>query len=217
MLALGIVALTAALLGFFLHRWLWRHIPKLVGAPMPAIVVDLGTAIAAAALVTAAVATEGSDWSGLAYSFFAIAAVQLSVIDWRLRLLPNILVLPSGLIGIILLVASAAFEDRWNDLVRALTGAVLLFLLYLGLALVSPKSLGMGDVKLAIMVGLYLAFQGWTSLLLGAAAGFLIGALIGVTLIGARRAGLKSVIPFGPSILTGAALVLFLMHGRTLR
>lgn len=217
MLALGIVALTAAMLGFFLHRWLWRHIPKLAGAPMPAIVVDLGAAIATAVLVTAAVTAEGADWSGLAYSFFAIAAVQLSVIDWRLRILPNILVLPSGLAGLVLLVASAAFEDRWDDLVRALTGAVLLFLLYLVLALVSPKSLGMGDVKLAAMVGLYLAFQGWTSLLLGAIAGFLIGGLIGVTLICACRARLKSLIPFGPSILTGATLVLFLMHGHVFR
>lgn len=217
MLALGIVALTAAMLGSFLHRWLWRHMPKLAGAPMPAMVVDLGAGIATAVLVTAAVATERAGWSGLAYSFFAIVAVQLSVIDWRLRILPNILVLPSGLIGLVLLVASAAFEDRWDDLVRALTGAVLLFLLYLVLALVSPKSLGMGDVKLAGIVGLYLAFQGWTSLLLGAATGFLLGALIGVALLSARRAGPKSMIPFGPSILTGAALVLFLMHGSVLR
>lgn len=157
MFELSGVALTAAVLGFGLRRWLWRRLPKLRDAPSPAFVSDMGVATATAILVTAAVAVEGAGWSGLAYGFFGVSAVQLSVIDWRLRILPNVLVLPSGLIGVVLLFLSAAFEHRWADLARSLVGAGVLFLVYLILAILSPAGLGMGDVKLAGVVGLYLA------------------------------------------------------------
>lgn len=204
-------ALSTGLVGFLLHRWLWRHVPKLMSAPTPTPIVDLGVSVITVVLVAAALVTNETSWTRFAYGFFAVAAVQLSVIDFRLHILPNVLVLPAGLIGLVSLTASAIIEARWEDLARAVIGSALLFLAYLALALISPKGLGMGDVKLAAVVGLYLAFHSWMTLLLGAAAGFLVGALAGVALLAARRARLDSAIPFGPSILGGAAFVLFVV------
>jgi leader peptidase (prepilin peptidase)/N-methyltransferase len=210
---LGASAILGALVGFLVHRWLWSRVPRLTQASKPGPFVQLGVAAATALLVVCAMVGAGATLSGLAYAFFGIAAVQLSTIDWRLRILPNVLVLPSSLLGLALLCLAAAVESRWDDLVRALAGAAVLFLVYLALALVSPTGMGMGDVKLAALVGLFLGYQGWTSLLVGAAAGFFIGALAGVALLLARRANLKSAVPFGPSMLGGAVIVLILGSG----
>ena len=216
-LAIVLSAIVGAVIGLFLHRRLWRSLTRLAQAPRPGPLVQAAVTTATALLVACAIAGEGVSLSGFAYAFFAIAAVQLSTIDWRLRILPNVLVLPSALLGLILLCAAAVFESRWDDLLRALAGATLLFLLYLALALASPTGMGMGDVKLALLVGLYLGFQGWTPLLWGAAAGFFIGAVAGVALLFARRATLKSSVPFGPAMLGGAAIALILAGRVVLR
>jgi leader peptidase (prepilin peptidase) / N-methyltransferase len=62
----------------------------------------------------------------------------------------------------------------------------------------------MGDVKLAGILGLYLGWLGWGQLIAGAFLAFLLGSLVGLALMAARRAGLKSRIPFGPFMLLGA-------------
>jgi leader peptidase (prepilin peptidase)/N-methyltransferase len=69
--------------------------------------------------------------------------------------------------------------------------------------------MGFGDVKLAGLLGLYLGWLGWGSLLIGAFAGFLCGGLVGVALLLARRAKRGTAIPFGPHMLAGALLAIF--------
>jgi leader peptidase (prepilin peptidase)/N-methyltransferase len=69
--------------------------------------------------------------------------------------------------------------------------------------------MGLGDVKLAGLLGLYLGYLGWGPLVVGAFAAFLLGGLYALTLITLRRAGRKSGIPFGPWMLAGAWVGLF--------
>jgi leader peptidase (prepilin peptidase)/N-methyltransferase len=69
--------------------------------------------------------------------------------------------------------------------------------------------MGFGDVKLAGLLGLYLGWLGWASVLVGTLAGFLLGGFAGVTLVLTRRANGKTAIPFGPYMLAGALLALF--------
>jgi leader peptidase (prepilin peptidase)/N-methyltransferase len=64
--------------------------------------------------------------------------------------------------------------------------------------------MGFGDVKLAGVLGMYLAWLGWPELLVGAFLAFLLGGVVGGGLMAARRAGRKSRIPFGPFMLLGA-------------
>jgi len=75
--------------------------------------------------------------------------------------------------------------------------------LYLILALVRPGAMGMGDVKLAGVVGLFLGWLGVPELVLGTVAAFILGGLVGVGMLLAGR-GRKSAIAFGPWILAGA-------------
>ena len=94
-------------------------------------------------------------------------------------------------------------------LIGAVAGGAGLFLLYLILAIASRGGMGMGDVKLAAVLGLYLGFLGWGNLLVGAFAAFLFGGVFGLVLLAARRAGRKSAIPFGPWMILGAWLGVF--------
>jgi leader peptidase (prepilin peptidase)/N-methyltransferase len=85
----------------------------------------------------------------------------------------------------------------------------LLFGFYLVLALVYPAGMGLGDVKLAGLLGLYLGWLGWAAVAVGAFTAFLIGGLVGVSLLATGRAGRKTAVPFGPAMLSGALLSVF--------
>jgi leader peptidase (prepilin peptidase)/N-methyltransferase len=143
-----------------------------------------------------------------AYLFLAGAGVLLAVIDLQHRLLPNRIVIPSLAIGAALLALAALGTQDWPALVRAGLGAVVLFAVFLVLALISPAALGMGDVKLAGLVGLYLGWLGWGAVMVGAGAGFVVQALVALVLLAARKVKLRGELPFGPAMLLGAALVI---------
>ncbi|MDX6241318.1 MAG: leader peptidase (prepilin peptidase) / N-methyltransferase, partial [Kribbellaceae bacterium] len=89
-------------------------------------------------------------------------------------------------------------------------GAVALFGFYLLLVLVYPAGMGWGDVKLAGLLGGVLAYLSWSALLIGAFGGFLLGAVFGVAVMAAGRGGRKTALPFGPFMIAGALLAIFL-------
>jgi leader peptidase (prepilin peptidase) / N-methyltransferase len=148
----------------------------------------------------------GGSWELPAFLAVSAGGMLLALIDLRHRLLPDRVVLPSLGIGLVLLAVAALGEGGWPSLGRAVLGALVLFAAFLVLALISPASLGMGDVKLAALLGLYLGWLGWTAVVWGAAAGFVVQALLALALLAARRIGLKGELPFGPAMLLGAAL-----------
>ena len=84
-----------------------------------------------------------------------------------------------------------------GDLLRGAAGSVILFVFYLILALTSRNGLGMGDVKLAAPLGLYLGYLGWSQLFYGGALAFVAGGLASAVLVAekprkqAPRGGLR--------------------------
>ena len=150
----------------------------------------------------------GASWELPAFLLLVVAGVLLAVVDLRHRLLPNRVVLPALAAGTALLLLPTAAEGAWGALLRAVLGAAALFAVYLALALVSPGGLGMGDVKLAALLGLYLGWLGWPAVVLGALAGFVVQAVVALALLATRRIGLRGELPFGPAMLAGAALVI---------
>ena len=166
--------------------------------------VELGTA-----LLFALVGWRfGLAWDLPAFLWFAAAAVLLTVIDVQHTLLPNRVILPALGGGAALLLVAAAADDAWPALLRALAGAAVLFTVFLLLALLSPRSLGFGDVKLAALIGLYLGWLGWDAVVVGGAAGFVVQAVLALVLLAARRIGLRGELPFGPAMLVGAAVAI---------
>jgi leader peptidase (prepilin peptidase)/N-methyltransferase len=150
----------------------------------------------------------GASWELPAFLGFAGVAVLLGVIDLQHRLLPNRIVVPAIGLGAVLLLIAAVPGGDWSILLRAALGAVVLFAVFLVLALISPGGLGMGDVKLAGLLGLHLGWMGWGALVVGAAAGFIVQALLALVLLAGRRIGLRGELPFGPAMLAGAALAI---------
>jgi leader peptidase (prepilin peptidase)/N-methyltransferase len=150
----------------------------------------------------------GVSWELPAFLVLAGSSVLLAVVDLRHRRLPNRVVLPAIVAGAGLLLVAAAGEWAWLALLRAAVGAGLLFAGYLMLALISPRGLGMGDVKLAALLGLHLGWLGWAAVVVGAVAGFLVQAVLALPLLAGGRIGLRGELPFGPAMLAGAGLAI---------
>jgi len=185
-----------------------EKVPVLAG-PFPEPVRSLRTgagwfvALLTAALFGATAARFGADWVLPAYLVLAGALVALSVIDLRLFLLPNRIVFPLAGASVVLLGLGAVAEGEAGWYGRALLAAVVSFLVFAVLHVVSPRSMGFGDVKLSFVLGLYLGYLGWGEVVLGLFLGFLYGAVIGVGLILTGLRTRKDHVPFGPFLAAG--------------
>jgi len=147
--------------------------------------------------------TQG--WAWPAYLYLAAVALAASWVDWTSGRIPNRLTLPAYPIVLGLLAWSAVAQQHYQPLVRALWGGVSLFAVYLALALLAAGQLGMGDVKLAGLLGLGLAHVAWAALLIGTLAGFTFGGMAGLVQL-ARGQGMRQTFPLGPWMCLGALL-----------
>ena len=145
-----------------------------------------------------------------AFLVLVTAGVLLALVDARHQLLPDRAVLPALGAGVVLLAVAAGVTGEWPALLRAVAAAAVLFAVFLVLALVSPGALGLGDVKLAALLGLYLGWLGWSQVLTGAVAAFVVQAVVALVLLAVRRVGRRDALPFGPAMLIGTALTIAL-------
>ena len=141
---------------------------------------------------------------GAAYLYFASISIVLTLIDLDTHRLPNAIVLPSYLVVGALFTLACILGADWASLLRAAIGGAILYAFYFVLRLIRPAGMGGGDVKLAGVVGMCLAWLGWGPLIVGAFAAFLLGGVFGLALLLTRRAGRRTAIPFGPWMLAGA-------------
>ncbi|SDO20566.1 leader peptidase (prepilin peptidase) / N-methyltransferase [Nakamurella panacisegetis] len=170
----------------------------------------LWLALTVGALFGAVTARIGLSWALPAYLYFCYMAVLLAVIDLRYQRLPNAIVGWSAIASLVLLSGGALGDGTLPPLRRAFVGGAALFLLFLIMALVSPAGIGMGDVKLAGVIGALLAYRGVRTLVYGAFGSFVLGAVIALVLLAIHRADRRTLVPFGPSML-GAAIVAVLL------
>lgn len=202
--ALGIV------LGLVLTRWLERRPYRLEeerGRPAQPVGWWI---VPACGVLWALIAWRlGDVGHGLAlppYLGLASVGLALTAIDLDVHRLPDPIVLPAVPVLFVLLVLASAGTGEWGALLRAVLAGVVLLVGYFVLAFVSPGGggLGLGDVKLAGLLGLALGWLGWGEVLVGALAGFVVGGLVVTVLLIARRVGRKSFVAFGPFMIVGA-------------
>jgi leader peptidase (prepilin peptidase)/N-methyltransferase len=168
--------------------------------------------VLAAAVLGAVGGGIGAEATLPAYLWLGAVGLTLAVIDIDCHRLPDRLTLPSYPVGLLLLGAAAVAQHELAALGRALLAAVAVTGVFFVLAFISPRSLGLGDVKLAGLLALHLGFLGWAELVLGLFAGFVVGAVVAVTLLAARRARWRSDVAFGPSLLAGALAAVVAGH-----
>jgi leader peptidase (prepilin peptidase) / N-methyltransferase len=186
-----------------LLSWLWlrgrcRHCGQPIGIHYPAVELTMGVVFAAVAW------RVGLDWSLPGFWLFAWVLAVVAVIDSRTRRIPNRLTYPLTPTLLVLLAGAAVLQGSPGTALRTLLGGALAFVALLALALISPRGMGMGDVKLAAFVGIGLGYLGWGHVVLGFAASFLIGGVVGIALLSLRLRGRKDAIPFGPYLAAGA-------------
>lgn len=193
-------------LSWLLLRGRCRHCGSGISVRYPAV------EVVTAALFVAFAVHFGVHASLPAYLYLAAVGVALAMIDLDLKRLPDALTLPSYVVGLVLLGVAAAVDASPHAYARAVLGMAALFAFYALLWFVYPAGMGLGDVKLAGVVGLFLAWLGWGQLLVGAFAAFAIGAVVSVGLVLGGDAGRKTKVPFGPFMLLGVVVGIYAGH-----
>ncbi|MER5448072.1 A24 family peptidase [Streptomyces sp. NPDC002764] len=166
----------------------------------------LGLSLATALVCAALAAATGTRPELAVWLLIAPVAVLLAAVDFRVQRLPDVLTLPLAGFALTLLGAVAFVPEHAGDWPHALYGAIALAAGFFALFLLNPGGMGFGDVKLALGLGAVLGWYGWATVMLGALAAFLLGALYGGALVVARRAGRKTAVAFGPFLIGGAFL-----------
>jgi leader peptidase (prepilin peptidase)/N-methyltransferase len=141
----------------------------------------------------------GLSWDAAIGSFFCAVLVVLSAIDIDRRIVPNRIVLPAAAI---VLVAQTIVHPSIEWLAAGLGASLFLFLA----ALAYPRGMGMGDVKLALLLGFGVGWSVAFALFAG-----MIAALVPSAVLFARHgtAARKMAIPFAPFLALGGVLALF--------
>jgi leader peptidase (prepilin peptidase) / N-methyltransferase len=171
--------------------------------PAPTRSADLGEAMVAAGAVGAAVlvlARVGVGGEGLVAAFVAFVLVWLAAIDVRKRILPNRIVLPTT--AVVLVAHIALSPGRTPEWLLAALGAAVVLLIP---AVIRPGALGVGDVKLAMLLGAALGRDVVGALTLGL---FAAGAFALLLVLARGRPALKSEIALGPFLAFGGLVAL---------
>lgn len=144
----------------------------------------------------------GASADGLIGALFAAVLVYIAVFDLEHRLIPNRVVLPAA--GGVLALGIAAHPDRVLELSGSALGAAAFFL---AVALIYPAGLGMGDVKLALLLGAMLG-----TAVAGALFVAMLSAAVGGGILMLRHGveARKRAIPFGPFLAFGGMIALLL-------
>jgi leader peptidase (prepilin peptidase)/N-methyltransferase len=188
----------------------YETVPTLAPA-RPGVARVVAVTVVLAALLAGAGLLLGLRPGLVALVWTAGAAVVLAQVDLAVHRLPDRVVFPSIAVVTAAWLADAVVLGTWDALLRAVLAGLVAFVGAVVAAVVSPGGMGFGDVKLLGLLGVLLGWFGWSVLALGVILGFVVGALGTVVLLVLRRAGWRSEVALGPSLLLGAALALVLV------
>jgi leader peptidase (prepilin peptidase) / N-methyltransferase len=188
-------------LSWLLLRGRCRACGQLISAIYP--VIELATA----AGVVGAATRFDRVWVGIAMAALMAMMPAISVIDIRHRIIPNRLMYPS-LVAFPVLIVAGRIAHGGTDPLRALLGGLLFGGGLLLVALVS-RGMGMGDVKLAAVIGLVMGAVGLRYVGVAAGSAVVLGGVGGIVALLLGR-GRKAAIPFGPYLAAGAVVAAFL-------
>jgi leader peptidase (prepilin peptidase) / N-methyltransferase len=160
--------------------------------------VEAGTGALCALVVIA----KGADQDALLGLALVLLLVPVTLIDLDHRIIPNTLMLIGAVVAPALVLLTAP-----DDIVEHLIAGVAAGAFFLVFAVAYPRGMGMGDVKLAAVLGLFLGRAVGPAVFIALVSGTLIGALV-VARKGARE-GRKTAVPFGPFLALGGVVALF--------
>lgn len=158
------------------------------------------TASLAAVITLVCAMRMPSDPAVIACCYFSAAGTVMSAIDIRVARLPDLLTLPSYPVMFLALAWASSVTGDVRPLYRGIEAAAILLAVFLIQNL--TVGVGLGDVKLAGLIGMLLGYFGWTTLFQGLFLASMIGA--GWAVVKRLRGGGDGYIPFGPALIAGA-------------
>ena len=144
---------------------------------------------------------------------FISLLIPIAWIDARWYIIPNAIILVGLITGTAVTLLIALPRHNLDYLIDHLIGAVaggasMALIAVVGTVLFRKKAMGGGDIKLMILIGLFLG--GWPHLLIVVMASAFTGSIIGLSLVAlGKKSGGGSRIPYGPFLVIGATLDLF--------
>jgi leader peptidase (prepilin peptidase)/N-methyltransferase len=178
-----------------LLSWLWlrgrcRGCGERISPRYP--VVEAVTAL----LFVAVLAVKGVDADALPGLALVLVLVPTALIDLEYRIIPNALMAVGAVVGLALVALTESSQLAEHLIAAAAAGGF-----FFAVVLAYPAGMGMGDVKLAAVLGLYLG----ASVIPALAVALLAGTLVGVAVIARKgaKAGRKTAVPFGPFLALG--------------
>lgn len=162
--------------------------------------------LTAGVLLAACIWEWGVSVSAFSVALFCYLMLVLALIDVDHRILPNVITLPGAVVGL-----GLSFLDprvAWIDALIGgfLGGGLLYFVAWSYLKLRGREGMGMGDVKMMLLVG---SFLGWQGALMTILIGSLLGSVVGVAMIAISRKGWEYALPFGTFLAAAGVIVAF--------
>ena len=165
---------------------------------MPVILAVTGLLFAATPWVV------GVSWVLPAYLWFVWLTVTLTITDLDDKLIPNRILFPGAGVGGLLLIVGAGLDGRPEALIGGFLGGVVYFVVLYGIARMARGEFGLGDVKLAFLLGVFTSYQGWDELFVAFVAAFVLGGVVSLAFLVTGTRNRKDAIPFGPFLVAGA-------------
>ncbi len=151
----------------------------------------------------------GADAVLPAFCILGAALVALVWIDLREQRLPREITYTAFGLSSIVIVAAALYNDEPERIWQSVLGAGIA-LAIMGLIYVASRGgMGDGDVRLAPLLGLHLGYLNPGIVPVGLFWGFALGAVVGVAMMAASKAGRKTALPFGPFLAAGTVTAVF--------
>jgi leader peptidase (prepilin peptidase)/N-methyltransferase len=184
-----------------IFAWLWlrgrcRSCGAAISPRYP--LVEAATAILCAAVVLA----EGTTPAAALGVVLVLVLVPIALIDLDRQLIPNVITAPAAVLAVVIGTAL----DPGGEVERLIAGAAAGGFLLLAV-IAYPRGMGMGDVKLAGVLGLFLGSAVGPGIMIALVSGVLVGGAV-MARVGVA-AGRKTKVPFGPFLALGGVVAIF--------
>lgn len=148
----------------------------------------------------------GFAWALPAFVVFFVTLALITIIDLRDLVIPNRIIYPGLVAGLVLLGVAAIIEHDLSRFGLALVGMAAAWLFFFLVWFIYPAGMGFGDVRLSALIGLFTGWLGLGAVVAAIMLGLIFASIVGVMLIVMKRRGRKDAVPFGPFLAAGAAV-----------
>lgn len=142
----------------------------------------------------------------IVYSLFVPGLLVIAFIDAKTTFIPDVITIPGMIAGLIIKLSFAFIDKNFTNFFDAGSGMILGLAVFGFIVIASRGGMGIGDIKLAGLIGVFLGLKSTFSMIW---LSFILGGIAGIFLLVSKIKGRKDAIPFGPYLVMGALISMF--------